>query len=168
MKYQAITKYQILFNSSWWFQPLCKIWKYAPSNWIISPIVGVNIKNMLSCHHLPVVKKMPSNPILQPSNPLQTPSKPHSFCCSKAHRDANPSKATPSNPARRTWGGSAQGQPMKPWRINGRIPYMINGSLLSTSKTMMSEYLSTEKTMQIKRNTALTVPLLTHTAPAGT
>ena len=34
--------------SSWWFQPLWKIWS---SNWISSPIFGVKIKKSLSCHH---------------------------------------------------------------------------------------------------------------------
>ena len=37
------------FLTSWWFQP---IWKICSSNWIISPIFGVNIKKCLSCHHL--------------------------------------------------------------------------------------------------------------------
>ena len=42
------TKHGICFLTSWWFQPIWKIWS---SNWIISPIFGVKIKQYLSCHH---------------------------------------------------------------------------------------------------------------------
>ena len=43
----------IIIFTGWWFQP---IWKICSSNWIISPRIGVKIKNIWN-HHLLVVYK---------------------------------------------------------------------------------------------------------------
>ncbi len=42
--------------TSWWFQPIWKIWVKL-NHWIISPRIGVNIKHLFRIHHLVNLRK---------------------------------------------------------------------------------------------------------------
>ena len=53
--------------TGWWFQPIWKIW---PSNWIISPEIGVKIKNIWN-HHPVMIERI--SLIQKPVHPLFTP-----------------------------------------------------------------------------------------------